>query len=399
MKSQSRKSATLLTVLFTLTYMISYITRINYGAVISEIEAETGFLKSSLSAALTGSFITYGVGQLVSGFFGDRFSPKKLVAAGLVTTVAINIVLPFFTDPVIWTVLWCINGFAQSFMWPPMVKLMAVMLSHEEYNNASAKVSFGANFGTIAVYLLSPLVIITVSWRAVFVISAVFGIIMTVIWCLFLKEPTDIAKNAPVKSNAQKPRIICGVIVAAMTAIALQGMLRDGVTTWMPSYISETYNFSNAAAILTGVILPIFSLVCIQLASKLYIRKFNNPLECGGILFAVGTAAAVILIFATGRSPLLSVIGAALLTGSMHGVNFSLICMIPPYFAKYGTVSTVSGILNACTYIGSAVSSYGIAIFSQSFGWSKTVLLWLIIAVLGTLVCAVAAKSFKKKYM
>ena len=48
-------------------------------------------------------------------------------------------------------------------------------------------------------------------------------------------------------------------LFGVMIAIVMQGMLRDGVTTWMPSYISETYNLSNAIAILTGVVLPVFS--------------------------------------------------------------------------------------------------------------------------------------------
>ncbi|MBE6673147.1 MAG: MFS transporter, partial [Ruminococcaceae bacterium] len=58
-----KKAVNRLALLFTLMYMVSYITRINYGAVISEMVKDTGYSKSMLSMALTGSFITYGVGQ------------------------------------------------------------------------------------------------------------------------------------------------------------------------------------------------------------------------------------------------------------------------------------------------------------------------------------------------
>ena len=64
-------------ILFMITYMVSYMTRINYGAVILEMVHDTGISSSLLSLALTGSFITYGVGQLVSGYFGDRIQPKS----------------------------------------------------------------------------------------------------------------------------------------------------------------------------------------------------------------------------------------------------------------------------------------------------------------------------------
>ena len=127
--------------LFALTYMTSYITRINYGAIISEMVTATGIPKSLLSLSLTGSFITYGAGQIVSGILGDKFSPKSLITLGLSLSVLINITLPFFENPYIMLVLWCINGFAQAFMWPPMVKLITANFDGAAYDNAIIKIS------------------------------------------------------------------------------------------------------------------------------------------------------------------------------------------------------------------------------------------------------------------
>ena len=128
-KITDKKGVTRLAVLFALTYMISYITRINYGAIISEMEKATGMSKSMLSMALTGSFITYGFGQVISGILGDRFSPKKLVTIGLFATVTMNMLIPLCSSPYQMVVVWCINGFAQSFMWPPLVRLMTILLN------------------------------------------------------------------------------------------------------------------------------------------------------------------------------------------------------------------------------------------------------------------------------
>ena len=89
MIKQSNKTKTYV-LLFAVTYMISYITRINFGAIISEIEHSTNISKQLLSAALTGSFITYGAGQVISGFFGDRISPKKLILYSLMQNATSN---------------------------------------------------------------------------------------------------------------------------------------------------------------------------------------------------------------------------------------------------------------------------------------------------------------------
>ena len=76
--------------------------------------------KTLLYMALTGIAITYGGGQIISGICGDRISPKKLISYGLILTVFMNILIPFCTNHYQMLAVWCVNGFAQAFMWPPI---------------------------------------------------------------------------------------------------------------------------------------------------------------------------------------------------------------------------------------------------------------------------------------
>jgi len=396
----NKQQITRLTILFMLTYMVSYVTRINYGAIISEMEISTGFSRDRLSLALTGSFITYGAGQILSGILGDRINPKKLIVLGLSVTIGMNLCIPFCQDPILMLVVWCVNGFAQSFMWPPLVRLMTALLSEADYKNACTKVSWGSSFGTIAVYLVSPLLIHVAGWRLVFFFSALCGIAMLPIW---LKFCPDVAPSRPKGTSVTQARpiriFLSPTLLCVMAAIVLQGMLRDGVTTWMPTYISDTFQLGTGISILTGVVLPIFSIGCFQLANKLYAHKFSNPLTCACIFFISGAAAALGLYLTGNHSAVVSVLLSALLTGCMHGVNLILICMVPPFFQKHGLVSTISGVLNACTYIGSAISTYGIAALSHHAGWHFTIFVWFCIAALGSVTCLVSAKPWRQKYM
>ncbi len=398
-KLKDKKQINNLALLFAVTYMVSYITRINYGAVISEMVIQTGISKSLLSLALTGSFVTYGAGQIISGICGDRFSPKKLVSCGLLVTIIMNILIPICNSPYQMLVVWCINGFAQAFLWPPLVQLMTTLLTEADYAKVAVKVSWGSSLGTIVVYLMAPLLISLLGWKSVFLFSAGFGLIMLLLWNKYSYEIEPQKKTE--KEENQKGSIktfFSPLMIGVMLAIVLQGMLRDGVTTWMPSYITETYNMSNIISILTGVILPIFGIISFQLSSVLYRMKFTNPLTCSAFIFGIGALSALALYFFTGSSASLSVIFSALLTASMHGVNLILICMIPPFFKKYGNVSTASGILNSCTYVGSAISTYGIAVLSENHGWSFTLLIWLLIAVAGTIICLICIKPWAKKF-
>ena len=384
-----------LTLLFTVTYTFSYMTRVNFGAIISEIAVDTQIPKSLLSLALTGSFITYGAGQLISGILGDGFRPKALVFLGLVLSSLMNILIPFCNGYVPMIIVWSINGFAQAFMWPPIIRLMNDMFTGEEYKKASVSVSKGASYGTMAIYLLAPVLITLNGWQAVFVHCGMWGLVMSFNWhrnCPDLK----VYRYDYSSGKEKKTKIFSPVMVCVMVAIILMGLLRDGVTTWMPLYISEIYHLGNAISILTGIALPIFSLACFEAASVLYRKKFDNPLMCSGMLFGVGAISTLLLLLFTGNSVILSVIFSALLTGCMYGVGMILICMIPPYFKKHGNVSTVSGVLNASAYIGSAIATYSFVRLSEIIGWDETLSVWFIVTVLGAILCIVCAPLFKK---
>lgn len=393
-----KKQVLKLTYLFAFTYMISYMTRINFGAVVAEMETATGISRQLLSISLTGSFITYGIGQLVSGVAGDRISPKRLVTLGLFLTTLMNSLLPLCQSP--WQMLgvWCANGFAQAFLWPPIIKLMTALLDDEEYQFASTRVYWGSSVGTMVIYLLSPVLIALFSWRATFWFSALCGGVGIVFWNLLIQEPANVCRQGGVKGASATRHLFAPMMIGVMLAIVMLGMLRDGITTWMPTYIADTYQLGNLISILTGVILPLFSILCVQITAPLYRKKLRNPMLCAGVIFGMGALSACLLFLCFDQSAALSVLLAALLTGSMHGVNFILVGILPSFFRKYGNTSAASGVLNACTYIGSALSTYGIALLSKGIGWSQTVLIWFFVALAGTGLCLVCIKPWAKEY-
>lgn len=92
----------------------------------------------------------------------------------------------------------------------------------------------------------------------------------------------------------------------------------------------------------------------------------------------------------------LSIICLTLATGCMHGANVMLICMLPPYFLKTGHVSLISGILNACTYVGSALSIYGVALVTENSGWGVSMKIFTGAAALGLLFALLSCLPWKQ---
>ncbi len=405
-KLLSQKNVTMLIWLASLVYFVSYLTRINYSAVLLEIVKTQNITKSAASMALTASSVTYGAGQLISGFLGDKIKPKYIILTGILTASTMNFLIFITSSVYAMTAIWAINGFAQAMLWPPLVRILTDMLTTDNYKKASVNVSVASSVATIAIYLITPLFITFLNWRSLFFITSLCGYGMAFLWIKTInalekkKEPYK-PENIEFKTNESEKKKIPGNIIVflvlVMLAIAMQGILRDGITTWMPTYISETFNLGSAISILTGIILPLFSIVCFKISSWLNRKVITNELTCAAVIFAAGAASALLLCMNSSFNAAISVALSAIITGAMHGVNLMLITMLPPYFAKYGKVSFVSGLLNSCTYVGSAISTYGVAVLSDKFGWGITTLSWGIVALAGTVLCAICIP--KKKFI
>lgn len=408
MTKLNNKNSNKLTALCSAAYFVSYLTRVNFAAVIAAIIAAGDVDKTTAGAVTTVGFITYGVGQLISGKLGDIINPKKLMFVGFILTALMNFSIPFCSSGTAMCIVWGVNGFAQSLMWPPMVKIMKSAMTNERYDKGCVAVSWGSTGATILIYLISPLIIKLTSWKGVFFVNSSAAIIMSAVWWILITKieketgiyyPVVSDKNGKKKEKKKLTASMCLPLLAfTMLAIFLQGSLRDGVTTWVPTYISEVFKLDSGKSILSGVIVPVFSLASIQLTSIIYNKMGKKPYKCAGTMFVVSVVSTGLLALFNDKSVILTIVLCALCVGCMHGINLILVCMLPAIYADEDNMSTLSGTLNFTTYVGSAASTYGFALLSESLGWGGTIYIWLGISALGTIMCifgAIKSKSNK----
>jgi len=171
-----------LTALCTAVYFTSYISRINLAAVMVDL-IQSGFAeKTAVALALTVCSITYGLGQILSGWLGDRYKPQNVIVMGFLLTGAMNLGVAFLQNPALLAALWAVNGLAQAFMWPPLLAVLTSHFTQDEYSRSCVWVSWGSSFGTIAVYALSPPLIQLGSFRTVFAVCGSAAWIMALVW-------------------------------------------------------------------------------------------------------------------------------------------------------------------------------------------------------------------------
>lgn len=399
------KKAKQISWLCTAVYFASYIMRINFAAIMVKAGADMNVPKTSLAIVVTCLTVAYGSGQIISGLLGDKVKPSLMLSAGLLLACVCNTLMFFANTIPLMSVIWCVNGFAHSLLWPPMVRIMSTYLTNDEYSYCSLRVYCGSSGATVLVYLCAPLLFDITGWRGIMLVCAAIGLAIAILWMTvnkkLLVDPVN-EKSADKGKTAAKtvplPKFVYLPVVLIAIAIALQGVLRDGVTNWMPSYLLETFGLSEEHAIVSTVITAVFSVVSFGFFDKLYRKVFKNEVFCAAIIF-IGSAVSALALYAVNRftsAVAVSMVLMALIVGCMHGVNLMLITIVPKRFVKCGKVSTFSGVLNAFTYVGSAVSTYAFAAFAESRGWSFTIFTWLIISALGVLASCVAAPFWKK---
>lgn len=402
-KKQTFDGTKLLSVLCPLIYFGSYITRKNYAIVIAEIVAFEGIGEADAALADTLALISYGVGQVISGILGDHFRPKALITCGLTATTAINLCMAIVPDPYIRAVLWCLNGFAQSMLWPPLVRIMAASMNEDAYNKTCVNVNVAGIGGTVFVYLTASLLWIPYfSWKYVFVFSAFLCGIIDVLWIVLSARTPQPGRTlrkksqaAPTQKLSKKALLHSGILLIAV-AIIMQGALRDGVSTWVPSFMMDTFGVDSHNAILKSVLLPIIGMLFLKIAQFVQKKFVSDEIMAASVIFFAGFLFSLALFFVYDKNEFVSLALAAIVTGCMHGVNLFLVCVVPAKFEKYGIVSTMSGIINSLTYVGSALATEGFALTKQYAGWTVTIGSWLLIAGIGILCCLLSYKPWKR---
>lgn len=397
-------------------YFTSYITRLNYNAAMAAIIEEGTLTKTQAGGIGSALFFTYGFGQLISGALGDRFRPHHIMATGLGLTAVCNLLMPLASSVsashVLMTVVWGINGFAQALMWPPIVKLMASYLNEDEYARCNWLVSTAAHTATILIYIAVPACITWLNWRAAFILSAVLAALCMAVWLFGFRavagKLTDhsaemVAARSATSSKQGTPRrlglgqaFVASGTVMIFIAIAMQGFLKDGVQSWMPIFFTEVFDMASSTAILSNVLLPVFNILVVSVATWLYQKVFHHEVREGMAFFALAVVLCILLACFYQSSAVLCLILAAIITGSMHGINLMFISFLPRRFAATGKVATVSGISNACSYVGSCISSYGIALVAEKMGWQTTIFSWAAIALVGVVLCLLAYRRWSR---
>ncbi|MGN1123953.1 MAG: MFS transporter [Eubacterium sp.] len=401
------KKSRLIVVALWIIYASAYFGRTCYSAAIASIVSDGIYTKGQIGLVGTAFFICYGAGQIVSGIAGDRVNPFAMVLLGAFGSSACCFSMAFTKSLALMSVIWGANGIFQSMLWAPLLRVFSQTINIKLRERAVLNIALSLPVGTVCAYLCSTLIIKYSSWNNIFIcggaviLSAfLFGLLSVL---SSEKSMTRVSvKNERADNNARLkflPVFISSGLLIIIIPSFLHGMMRDGITNWVPTMITEEYGVLPSFSVFLTVVLPIFNAFGAYAVTPLYKKLGCNEMKTAGICSAFALAPMILLLF-IGKIPVTaSIILLALTTMSMYSLNYLIISRVPVRFAENGHTSSVTGLLNSFAYIGCAVSSYGFGAASQKAGWNAVIVIWIISALLTSLFAFFANKKWKKFIM
>ncbi|MBR3963619.1 MAG: MFS transporter [Oscillospiraceae bacterium] len=395
-------------------YSFSYIGRLNFSASMAEMTNSGVLLKSEAGAVTTGFFICYGLGQFLSGWLGDKVPPRYLVFAGLTCSSLINFAISFGPPVAVMTVLWSANGLSQALLWAPICRIVSDRVHTSRRQKACTALATTMAGGTLFAYILSALLISAKGWSASFVCGSVCTLAAAVVWIIVTtKIEKDTEKNGEIEempvriddsgeavphdeipSNFIKLLMVSGLMTLAV-ASGVQGILKDCMSTWVPTFISDMFDMGSVVSILTGTLLPVFGLFGPYFANRLFV-KTRDELAATFMLFIVSTGALAVLALFGRFSMVISILALSVTYACSLGQNMFIVGTVPMYFHNVGKVSMITGTLNAVSCLSTALMSWITGALVDTAGWGIVMTLWLVLSCVAAVSVIFAKRRWNK---
>ena len=401
-----------------LVYFSQYFGRYNYAASMVAIGQKQGWDTALLGLIASIIFVTYGFGQLFTGWLGDRLNPKAMIFVGCAGSAGCNLWMGLSGSLLQMQLAWGLNGLFCALIWAPMVRLLTVYMPADRLRKSILAFTYATSLGVTGTYLLTSFLVSRFDWRVAFDVPAVIGLVASLGWLAVSftsgKTPARVPEGERSgQSSRQMPgRAVGGApprkgeaflsvyvrsgLPLLLAAILLMGLLKDGMMTWVPQMISDTFQVEAYLSIFLSAALPLVNSLSVWLVRRISRGHEGDDMRNGSLLFLGAVAGMGVLLLAGGLHPLLSVVLFSIISTFVTGTNVILISFVPLQFTAMGRTSTIAGLTNAFTYLGSALSGWGLGWIAGRYGWG--VVNWVLagLCVLGCVICLAARPLWRR---
>lgn len=391
--AKASDGAHLLIFLAWLLYTVSYLGKVNYSANITQIVDYYQISKAEAGIVPSFFFFAYGIGQVVNGLLCKKYNIKWMIFLSLFVSAVINLVVALTPDFEIIKWLWMLNGFMLSILWPTLVRLLSGALPQKDLGESSVVMGTTVAAGTLVIYGLSSVFAMFDKFQLSFYTASFFDLIIAVLWvCLYKKafkcayeekKKEDISYNNEVKKEesfknvkAEKNIIYITICVLCLYAVIVN-LTKDGLTTWVPSILKENFAMSDSVSILLTLTLPVVAIFGNLAALKTHKIIPDYITHCFVVFIIIGGIVGVIITGISRTQIIFTLVGLMFVNFMSSSLNSLVTSIFPMFMREKVNSGLFAGILNGFCYAGSTISSYGLGLIADNFGWISV--FWLLI--------------------
>ncbi|MBQ7173165.1 MAG: MFS transporter [Clostridia bacterium] len=398
---RDRRQAILVLLAF-LIYSLLLASRYAYSASILSIEAYYGVSHADAGWALTLFHIAYGVAQFVHTFFCKHYSRRYVLAGILLVTGALQLV-QFFCPPFpSLAYLWLVCGLVQSAFWPTFIYMLSQALDERYMKKAVLAFGFSALFGKVLEYGGRAL-LGNDHFQFLFFGNAVLLAALGFVWLFACNKLTSGNKVPKEESNANAtagkkalPLAMIVFLTICSVLVIPANFIREGVSTWMPSILTEQFGQSDRLSLILTMALSVTALLGTYFAvgCNKFIKDYRAllllffgcmALFIGGAILAMRAGNTILLVISS---------GCAICLGS--AINTVLITMLPLAMRERVNSGFLAGLINSAACLGVAASTYGMGWIADKTGGWRQVFLVLFLLTAGSVALSVVNLFFGK---
>ena len=403
------KRAWKMVVLFLLAYTTVYIGKKTMSVCLSDMIADGVCGKQTGGVIGTCFLASYAAGQFINGWLGELIHPRYMICGGLFAAGVMNWCMSLCSIPVGFMIIWGVCGYACSMLWSPIIRAVSLWTSDEIGQTAGATFSATIPVGTIFCYVLCAAALNLATWRWAFrVCGTVLCVVAVILYISLgtLKTHMTTPEKKEDKTADGKTHtvgVFCIGLVFAASAILFNGMIKDGLDYWIPTVLNDRFISDSSVVSLISTLLPIFNIFGVYFAKYIYSKFRMSELGTCGWMFltsavSLGGALCFIRLGIGGMAAgIVVTVLLALSSAAMLGANSMLLTFIPLHFGKIGRASAVTGMLNCFSYAAAAVSGVAIGVISEHTSWETVVLIFVIAAALGGILCVIGKSRLAVK--
>lgn len=396
-RSQSKNGVGILIFLGWLVYTTSYLGKVNYSANITQIIDFYGISKAEAGIVPTFFFFAYGIGQVVNGILCRKYNIKWTVFTSLALSAVINFIIAVSTDFSCIKWLWLANGFLMSMLWPTLVRLLSETLPEKDLGKSSVIMGTTVAAGTLIIYSLSSLYVAFDKFKLAFYTAAFVEMVVAIIWVLSYKRAVEMAKlqksdeihqKSDDKPVDNKEKNITNTLLGTISVLCFcavgVNLIKDGLTTWVPSILKEEGSVSDSISILLTLFLPMVAIAGNAFALSMHNKIPDYVKNCMTVFVIAMVIIGIIIGGLSLKNVVLMLAGMVVVNFLISSLNSLITSIFPMYMREHINSGRWAGILNGFCYMGSTISSYGLGTIADCYGWSAV--FWCLFAV-----CAVIA--------